>query len=214
MSKNEVCAVARQGSRPPHFFMVMKNNIFSKENSMKTNLLAASVMTIISLAGVANAATTTVNGGTIHFTGEVVNAACAVDAGSIDQTVKLGQVKTTTLATAGSTSSSVGFNIQLNDCDTTVAAQAKVAFTGTAVSSTYATALALQSSAAGGATNVGVQILDRTGLALSVDGATFSAATTLIDGTNVVPFQARYIATGTATAGTANANATFQVQYL
>lgn len=34
--------------------------------------------------------TTTVNGGTVHFKGEVVNAACAVDAGSIDQTVQLG----------------------------------------------------------------------------------------------------------------------------
>jgi hypothetical protein len=33
-----------------------------------------------------------VNGGTVHFKGEVVNAACAVDAGSIDQTVQLGQV--------------------------------------------------------------------------------------------------------------------------
>lgn len=180
---------------------------------MKIKLLAAGVLSVLSLAGVANAATTTVNGGTIHFTGEVVNAACAVDAGSTDQTVKLGQVKTTTLATAGSTSSSVGFNIQLNDCDTTVATQAAVAFTGPAVSSTYDTALALQASAAGGATNVGVQILDRTGIALAVDGATFSAATTLIDGTNVVPFQARYIATGVATAGTANADATFKVQY-
>lgn len=181
---------------------------------MKIKSLVASVVTILSLAGVANAATTTtVNGGSIHFKGEVVNAACAVDAGSTGQTVPLGQVKTTTLATAGNTSSSVGFNIQLNDCDTTVSSQAAVAFTGTAVSSTYNTALALQGSASGNARNVGVQILDRTGTALTVDGATFSAATTLNDGTVVVPFQARYIATGVATAGLANTEATFQVQY-
>lgn len=180
---------------------------------MKIKLLAAGIVTVLSLAGAVNAATTTVNGGPIHFQGEVVNAACAVDAGSIGQTVPLGQVKTTTLATAGNTSSSVGFNIQLNDCDTTVANQAAVAFTGTAVSSTYNTALALQGSAAGNATNVGVQILDRTGTALAIDGATFSAATTLSDGTVIVPFQARYIATGVATAGIANADATFKVQY-
>jgi major type 1 subunit fimbrin (pilin) len=55
------------------------------------------------------AATTTVNGGTVHFKGEVVNAACAVDAGSIDQTVQLGQVRSAKLATAGSTSSSGRF---------------------------------------------------------------------------------------------------------
>ncbi|HBQ0085369.1 TPA: fimbrial protein, partial [Klebsiella pneumoniae subsp. pneumoniae] len=44
-------------------------------------------------------------------------------------------------------------------------------------------------------------------------GASFSAATTLNDGTNIIPFQARYYATGAATAGTANADATFKVQY-
>ncbi|AHG19980.1 type-1 fimbrial protein subunit A [Chania multitudinisentens RB-25] len=179
---------------------------------MKIKSLAASVVAILSLAGVANAATT-VNGGSVHFKGEVVNAACAVDAGSTNQTVPLGQVKTTTLATAGNTSSAVGFNIQLNDCDTAVSKQASVAFTGTAVSSTYNTALALQGSASGNASNVGVQILDRTGTALALDGSAFSSTTTLNDGTAVVPFQARYIATGVATAGLANAEATFQVQY-
>lgn len=97
------------------------------------------------------AATTTVNGGTVHFKGEVVNAACAVDAGSLDQTVMLGQVRSAKLATAGSTSSSVGFNIQLDDCDTTVSTKASVAFSGTAVNSTNTTVLALQNSAAGSA---------------------------------------------------------------
>ena len=74
--------------------------------------------------------------------------------------------------------------------------------------------LALQSSAAGSAQNVGIQILDRTGEVLVLDGATFSAKTDLIDGTNILPFQARYIALGQSVAGTANADATFKVQYL
>lgn len=47
-----------------------------------------------------------------------------------------------------------------------------------------------------------------------LDGATFSAKTDLIDGTNILPFQARYIALGQSVAGTANADATFKVQYL
>ncbi|HDU4322942.1 TPA: type 1 fimbrial major subunit FimA [Klebsiella aerogenes] len=181
---------------------------------MKIKTLAFVVLSGLSLSSAAALAdTTTVNGGTVHFKGEIVNAACAVDAGSIDQTVQLGQVRSAKLATAGSTSSAVGFNIQLNDCDTTVATKAAVAFSGTAVDSKNNTVLALQSSAAGGATNVGVQILDKTGTALGLDGATFSAATTLNDGTNIIPFQARYYATGAATAGTANADATFKVQY-
>ena len=166
---------------------------------MKIKTLAMIVVSALSLSSTAALAdTTTVNGGTVHFKGEVVNAACAVDAGSIDQTVQLGQVRSAKLATAGSTSSAVGFNIQLDDCDTTVATKASVAFAGTAT---------------GSATNVGVQILDNTGTPLALDGATFSAATTLNDGPNIIPFQARYYATGAATAGIANADATFKVQY-
>ncbi|WP_406924748.1 fimbrial protein [Klebsiella pneumoniae] len=110
-------------------------------------------------------------------------------------------------------SSAVGFNIQLDDCDTSVATKASVAFSGTSVDTTNTSVLALQNSAAGSATNVGVQILDKTGTPLALDGASFSAATTLNDGTNIIPFQARYYATGAATAGTANADATFKVQY-
>lgn len=97
--------------------------------------------------------------------------------------------------------------------DTNVSSNAAVAFLGTTVTSNDDT-LALQSSAAGSAQNVGIQILDRTGEVLILDGATFSAKTDLIDGTNILPFQARYIALGPSVAGTANADATFKVQYL
>ncbi|MDI3197821.1 type 1 fimbrial major subunit FimA [Serratia ureilytica] len=173
-------------------------------------LIAASLMT----AGLAHAATTTVNGGTVHFKGEIVNAACAVDAGSVDQTVQLGQVKTTALSAAGKTSGSVGFNIQLNDCDTSVATKAAIAFSGVAVDAAdYKNALALEGSSAGSATNVGIQVLDSTGQALAFDGATFGSPIALSDGTNSMSFQARYIATGVATPGSANANADFKVQY-
>lgn len=138
--------------------------------------------------------TTTVNGGVIHFKGEVVNAACAIDSESMNQTVELGQVRSSRLAKAGDLSSAVGFNIKLNDCDTNVSSNAAVAFLGTTVTSNDDT-LALQSSAAGSAQNVGIQILDRTGEVLVLDGATFSAKTDLIDGTNILPFQVSFMAT-------------------
>lgn len=77
--------------------------------------------------------TTTVNGGVIHFKGEVVNAACAIDSESMNQTVELGQVRSSRLAKAGDLSSAVGFNIKLNDCDTNVSSNAAVAFLGTTV---------------------------------------------------------------------------------
>ncbi|HEB1129738.1 TPA: type 1 fimbrial major subunit FimA [Escherichia albertii] len=181
---------------------------------MKIKTLAIVVLSALSLSSTAALAeTTTVNGGKVHFKGEVVNAACAVDAGSVDQTVQLGQVRTALLSQEGATSSAVGFNIQLNDCSTDVASKAAVAFLGMAIDGNHPSVLALQSSAAGSATNVGVQILDRTGNALTLDGASFSAPTTLNNGTNTIPFQARYFATDAATPGAANADATFKVQY-
>ncbi|ELC5004982.1 type 1 fimbrial major subunit FimA [Salmonella enterica] len=187
---------------------------------MKIRALSFILLSTLSLSTTfANAADgdapkkTTVNGGAVHFKGEIVNAACAVDADSVNQTVKLGQTRTAKLVKPGSTSSAVGFNIQLDDCDTSVATKASVAFSGTAVDTTNTSVLALQSSAAGGAKNVGVQILDKTGTPLALDGATFSAASKLNDGTNIIPFQARYYSLGKAEAGTANADATFKVQY-
>lgn len=54
--------------------------------------------------------TTTVNGGVIHFKGEVVNAACAIDSESMNQTVELGQVRSSRLAKAGDLSSAVVTN--------------------------------------------------------------------------------------------------------
>lgn len=179
-----------------------------RKNRLFYTVVATSLMT----AGMTQAATT-VNGGTVHFKGEVVNAACAVDAGSVDQTVQLGQVKTATLNASGKTSSAVGFNIQLNDCDTSVSTKAAIAFSGVAVDDQNLTILALENSAAGNATNVGVQVLDKAGKALSFDGATYSTTAVLNDGTNKLTFQVRYIATGISTPGAANANANFKVQY-
>lgn len=114
---------------------------------MKIKTLAIVVLSALSLSSTAAlAAVTTVNGGTVHFKGEVVNAACAVDAGSVDQTVQLGQVRTASLDQDGATSSAVGFNIQLNDCDTDVASKAAVAFLGTTIDTNHTNVLALQSS--------------------------------------------------------------------
>ncbi len=181
---------------------------------MKVKSLVFVVVSALSLSSVAAfAATTTVNGGTVHFKGELVNAACAVDAESVEQTVRLGQFRTAKLAQAGDTSGSVGFNIQLNDCDTTVATSAKIGFTGVSANAANPTVLSVASSAAGAATNVGIQILDSKSTPLGLDGATFSNAITLKDGSNTLPFQARYYALGVTTAGVANAEATFAVQY-
>ncbi|WP_139308801.1 type 1 fimbrial major subunit FimA [Pantoea sp. 1.19] len=157
---------------------------------------------------------TVVNGGTVHFKGELVNAACAVSTTSADQIVNLGQYRTATFAQKGDTSAKIPFNIQLTNCDSSVATTAAVAFTGT-LDQTDKTLLAISS---GGnsttATGVGIEILDSEMNTLAPDGSSYSVAKNLIKGNNVLPFTARYKATATtATAGTANADATFVLKY-
>lgn len=59
---------------------------------------------------------------------EVVNAACAVNMNSVDQTVLLGQVRTKKLANLDDVSGPVGFNIQLDECDSTTSGSVKILF--------------------------------------------------------------------------------------
>jgi len=188
---------------------------------MKTKLLAISVLCAALSPAFVSAATVVTPGGQVHFIGEVVNGTCAVDAGSVDQTVQLGQVRANGLTKVGDFSQNVGFNIVLKDCAPgaedgnggTLPTTASIIFSGVTAGAANTNILALQSSAAGGASNVGVQVLDKVGQPVAFDGSTASASTTLTDGTNTIPFQARYAAFGQATAGTANADATFTVQY-
>lgn len=184
--------------------------------SMKRKLIASSVIASLMLvAGAAVAADpVSVSGGTVHFEGELVNAACAVSTQSSDQVVTLGQYRTASFTAVGDTTAQIPFTIVLNDCDPKVAATAAVAFSGQ-TDITNNNLLAVSSSdnstTAGG---VGIEILDNTSTALKPDGATFSTAQALVEGTNTLRFSARYKATATsATPGQANADATFIMKY-
>lgn len=189
--------------------------------SMKRKLIASSVIASLMLvAGAAVAADpaatdpVSVSGGTVHFEGELVNAACAVSTQSSDQIVTLGQYRTASFTAVGDTMAQIPFTIVLNDCDPKVAATAAVAFSGQ-TDITNNNLLAVSSSdnstTAGG---VGIEILDNTSTALKPDGATFSTAQALVEGTNTLRFSARYKATATsATPGQANADATFIMKY-
>ncbi|MCT4701922.1 type 1 fimbrial major subunit FimA [Enterobacteriaceae bacterium H20N1] len=186
---------------------------------MKFSKIASSLVAgIVLMSGAAHAedpaTPVTVNGGTVHFKGELVNAACAVSTQSDGQIVKLGQYRTAAFTKAGDTSAQIPFTIVLNDCDSTVAATAAAAFSGQAdvVDPTLLAVSSGDNSTT--ATGVGIQILDSASKVLAPDGATFSTAKALTDGTNTLPFTARYKATAAAaTAGQANADATFVMKY-
>lgn len=185
--------------------------------AIKLKALSCALLAISAFSGVgvANAAgsTTTVNGGTVHFTGEVVDAACAVSKDSEDLPVALGQVRSATLADAGSVANQTPFNITLVDCDTTVASTAAIAFAGPATTAGDALSVSSITTQGTAATNVGIQILDKDGTVLAPNTDTSSPAT-LINGTNTLPFTAQFVSTeGGATPGAADADATFSVTY-
>jgi type 1 fimbria pilin len=58
------------------------------------------------------------SGGTVNFNGSVVTSACAISANSANIDVNLGEVRTATLAAAGSEASTAkAFSIVLEDCE-------------------------------------------------------------------------------------------------
>lgn len=179
---------------------------------MKLNKIAYSLFISGVLAGgAAQAATTSVAGGSINFEGQVVDAACAISADSLNQTVILDQVKAAKLATAGQAAGQpVAFQIVLSDCDSAVSQNAAVTFSGQA-DATSADTLA-NTAGAGAATNVALQLYGPDGQKLPL--GTASSAVTLNEGTNTLPFSVDYIATGAAaTAGSVAATATFSMNY-
>lgn len=157
-----------------------------------------------------------VTGGTVHFTGQIVNAACAVSADSVDQTVKMGQFRTANFSSVGTRSNAVPFTIKLEDCDTSVSTTAATSFYGSLDQNdpTVLTVSNIAGGAAGTASGVGIEISDHTGKVLKPDGSEFSTAQELVDGSNVLSFTARYKSTqASVTPGQADADATFKMQY-
>jgi major type 1 subunit fimbrin (pilin) len=160
--------------------------------------------------------TVTVQGGSIHFQGSLVDAACAVSSASSNQLVNMGQYTLHSLKAKGDTTIRQPFKIQLEDCSTDVASTASVAFTGQpdGADADYLAVNADTSGNVAAAKHVAIQLLDAAGKAMKADGSTFSTAKALTDGTNVLSFTANYIATdANPTAGAANSDATFVVRY-
>lgn len=148
--------------------------------------------------------------GTIDFTGEIIDNACELAAGSDALKVNLGKVSKTALPSANSTAAATKFTIKLINCPATVST-ASVKFDAESYSGDD-TVIALKQES-GVATGVGIQITDDANTVVPL----FTASKTypLKEGVeNNLDFRARYIAkTDSVTAGLANANATFTINY-
>lgn len=184
-----------------------------KKAFMVKSVVLAMVMAggISSAMAATSGSSSTVNGGTVEFKGSVVDAACAVTADTTNQVVNMGQVRLAAFTGKDSVANQkTPFTIKLADCDTTTISQASVTFDGNAAAGEAG--VLDNTSGAGNAAGVGIQIYDKDGSAL--DLGTASQAVTLIDGDNTLNFSADYYQTAdTATAGSVDTTATFNVTY-
>ncbi|MFP2516988.1 fimbrial protein [Buttiauxella agrestis] len=180
---------------------------------MKNIAIKVSLITLL-VCATAHAASPVIGaGGTIDFTGKVVDTACAVDISSADQNIDLGEVRLTGFST-GKTSPKTSFTIKLGDCDSAIAATAKFGFTGQTVSGDTSTLENLDAGA-NSAEGVGIQLMDLTGDAIVIDGS-FGEGTalTLNDGENIASFSAMMTAlTDTVKAGSVHSTVNFKIQY-
>jgi major type 1 subunit fimbrin (pilin) len=181
---------------------------------MKHTLLAAALAT----TAVLSFSSAFAADGTVNFTGSVTDTACVVDLGTNNTlSVPMGRISKTSFGAAGSLAGATKFTLKLKTCP--AATSATVKFDGIAAGGDDKI-LAL-TGGTGAATGLGIQISDKGGNVLPL--ATDSASYTLAQGdaldptkdvSNDLNFTARYISTAAAvTAGTANATATFSINY-
>jgi minor fimbrial subunit len=176
---------------------MIKGNVMGKTE--KAGLLLA-----LMLPGLASAASLgEIN---IQLRGNVVDLSCAAAPGDADKTVQLGRWATKQLATAGSTSSLVPFSLRLMGCPP---GSVSITFSGRAAS--VPSLLALDDGSSAGNVAVEIRDGDRQRLALASESQDVVVDN---DGNATLQFFANYIAiSDNVTAGSANADATFMINY-
>lgn len=142
----------------------------------------------------------------------VVTPTCEIDTGSRNILVQLGKVPAKNFSGVGSTAGTRPFNIQLN-CTAGAAAANMVYLRMDATLDPSGQQGVLQlTQGAGVATGVGIQVLDRSGVAVKFGEDALVGPSK--QGDYVLPYTARYLQTAPdITAGPANGVATFVVNY-
>lgn len=178
---------------------------------MKKVILA----TLISGAMSASALAANAGSGTVTFSGSIVEAACSIAPESVDQTVELGSVAASQLATNGR-SASKPFQIQLENCDMdfevngTKISTVTAAFTGgVSAGDTTNTQLAIVGSAGGAA----VVITGADGTPVKLDGSEATAPVAIQDGNSTLQYAAYLQGNGTVVAGDFTALANYTLSY-
>ncbi|AMJ71037.1 ferrous iron transporter B [Enterobacter cloacae] len=174
-----------------------------KKQLMMAMFAAGSVLTMTNTFAAA---------GTVNFNGNILDSACDVDVASQNQVVVLGDYNKTEFPAAGSRTAATRFDIVLKNCPVTVT-NAKVRFDGTP-DPTNANLLAIDSSVAGAATGVAINLMSADKVDLPLHGSNSYSYVLSSTMDNTLNFYAQYISTASAvTAGPANSVANFSVVY-
>ena len=176
--------------------------------SEQSKIFSATVLTFMLLCQSALAADSTIN-----IKGNVKDNTCAVAPGSQNQVVDLLVNAVRQLHSAGETTPTVPFSLELTPCGTAVTA-VKVGFVGIADINNKAL-LALESGGSN-ASGVGIQILDSTRSPLALNAGTNNISwTPLVAGqSNTLRFYARLMASQLPiVAGHIRATATFTLEF-
>lgn len=162
--------------------------------------------------------------GTVHYRGEITDAACEVKGGTTDQYVDLGKISKGTFEAAGDLSGPQRFDIELVNCPATYNLVG-IKFSGPEASNNagdLAIGDPVETNSPGdytgqgtalAAENVAIRIYNRGDMS-QLELEDNSTKVAIDAGNATIPFVARYIAlSNNVTPGTANANAQFTVEY-
>lgn len=175
------------------------------KKSILHTLIASSALTF----AITTAYALPVTGGTINFTGKVVDASCTVSTGSSTQTITMEPVSTTRLKVVGDTANPTDVPIVLEECNTNTSNTVQVLFSGNSVSGD-STVLSLTDNG-NSAKQVGIKLYDSENNEIKLDEMT--SPFSLTTGETTLNFTAKYYALGQAEAGDVNATATFTMIY-
>lgn len=193
---------------------------------MKTKLL--STLVLIGSTAISQVAAAATNGdGTITFNGAVSAQTCTINGngtGAKNFTVTLPTVSSSTLATSGQTAGRTSFSIALTNC-TPATGNVHTYFEPGTTTDIQTGNLILDSSntsnAAGTvpknvATNVEISLLNSDTSPIkagAADASQNSKPVPITGGSATLNYYAQYIATGAATAGTANSSVMYTISY-
>lgn len=182
---------------------------------MNKTLLFAAIAAAVSVGAIPT--TAAASDGQINFTGTVLAQTCTVNGNATGNPVvgnlALPDVQAATLVSSGAIAGATPFTIVINGCDSalsTVATQ----FSGSNIDSATGN---LKNTAAGGATNVQLQLLNSDKTVINLRGATAAAqgskSAALVAGAATLAYIAQYRSLGNASAGAVASNVQFTMIY-